>query len=792
MRLGRADDAEAGAAGALASVVRYSRVAMLGRGGMSTVWLGRDHLLARDVALKQPDPDATIVARLTTEAQLTARLDHPSIVAVYDMAEVDGWPCFVMPVVQGVPFYRWLRHDAGDDGPPRPRPTLRDVVAVIHDAALALAYAHDNGVVHRDVSPANVFVAPDGTARVLDWGLASEPRSSLPTSGEAIGTPGFRAPENVVGGAIDPRLDVWSLGAVLDWALQQFPDHHDAVLADLVVRCHHPGVAARVVDARGFAGALQTWQRDLRRRATRPRRLAAGTALVLLVVGVVVAVHHALRVDGIAEQQVQAVRAEAVAQVAARSGWAAWRDGDIQLASREAAFSLLEHSHPDAVGLAMATHREVALVPSLQDFVPRCLFMALDGDGETLACVDDEGLRFGTTASVRWRASGSWREVRVTADAVHVLDQHRALTVFSRWDGSVVGHDERGGTFGHPQQPVRITFDRRLVSWFDTHERVVRDYSAPCPAQAIGAASTSDGALVSCSQGGVWHLAHVEDGGTTATLVLPDVIAEALAWHVAADGRSYPVAGTRRGEVVWTIGTSVMRTSIGEPVVQLVPVPRTSLLWVLGTRGAVRLVDLDAGVQRADGGRAPGAVLAASAHDAWAFNGHRLYRWTLQQPLPRNLVLVDHGLTEVGWSDDGSWAASLDSAGRIHLLQPDGDAPVVSLDWGTGMAKSIVAVPGTPQMRIVGRGTDGVLQLSVAPSPQMLAPWPLDGHHRRLGWLQEGHCPVAGGHVVPQRSECQDPHRPVPRDRRHALSVGRDRDARNPVLMKRKSREKSP
>jgi serine/threonine-protein kinase len=202
---------------------RYTIDAELGRGGMGLVMLATDSVLHRKVALKMLLPGLLtreeIVARFFREARLAAQLTHPNAVHIYDLGEVEDVPFIAMEYVDGRALTAYL----GDPHVPAER-RMRWLV----DVAKGLGAAHARGLLHRDMKPANVMVSKDGTAKVVDFGLA---KSSLPTvapasvsggrvtfqtaQGFVVGTPAYMAPEQLEGPDIDARADqfAWALTA---------------------------------------------------------------------------------------------------------------------------------------------------------------------------------------------------------------------------------------------------------------------------------------------------------------------------------------------------------------------------------------------------------------------------------------------------------------------------------------------------------------------------------------------------------------------------------------------------
>lgn len=215
----------------------YEISSELGRGGMGRVLLARDRRLGRTVAVKEllggRSPEAR--RRFVREALLTARLQHPAIVPVYEAGRWRGGePFYAMKLVEGRTLAELFR-DAG---------ALADRLALLPHliaVAEAVAYAHDRRVVHRDLKPNNVLVGPFGETVVVDWGLARDLAADDPAEGAVLaaaevagdrtvagtvmGTPHFMAPEQARGEAVDERADVWALGAMLYFLLAGAPPH---------------------------------------------------------------------------------------------------------------------------------------------------------------------------------------------------------------------------------------------------------------------------------------------------------------------------------------------------------------------------------------------------------------------------------------------------------------------------------------------------------------------------------------------------------------------------------------
>jgi serine/threonine protein kinase len=193
---------------------RYRLDKQVGRGGMGAVYLAYDTLLRRPVAVKIPlasGPLAEAVrARFLREARAAASLAHPNICPVHDVGEVDGVPYLTLAFIAGEPLSRRL-------DPARPFDP-REAAALVRKVALALAEAHQKGVIHRDLKPSNIMIDDHGEPVVMDFGLARcADATPLTQQGEVLGTLAYMPPEQISGdlAAVGPASDVYSLGVVL-------------------------------------------------------------------------------------------------------------------------------------------------------------------------------------------------------------------------------------------------------------------------------------------------------------------------------------------------------------------------------------------------------------------------------------------------------------------------------------------------------------------------------------------------------------------------------------------------
>jgi serine/threonine-protein kinase len=190
---------------------RYEVLAEVGRGGMGAIFRARDGELDETVALKflkgSVRPES--VARLVQEIKIARRVIHPHVVRVFTLERWREHRFIVMEYIDGVPLARWMERS--------PTPTLRDRLRVAVQIAGALEAAHQIGIIHRDIKPENILVTSAGDARVLDFGIARPEAAdpALTDTGTILGSPMYVAPEQIQGGAVDRRTDIYAFGAVL-------------------------------------------------------------------------------------------------------------------------------------------------------------------------------------------------------------------------------------------------------------------------------------------------------------------------------------------------------------------------------------------------------------------------------------------------------------------------------------------------------------------------------------------------------------------------------------------------
>lgn len=224
--------------------VRYVIEGEIARGGHALILRARDEQLRRVVAIKQLRTPSCSEKRILNEALLTAQLQHPSIVPIYDVGcWPDGTPYFAMELVRG----QTLRQRVSEARSRHQRLALLSSVIAVADA---VAYAHSKRIIHRDLKPSNVLVSDFGETIVIDWGLAKvlEPRGKPLARGLTaktalvVGTPNYMSPEQAFGEDADERIDIYALGAIVYHLIAGRPPYCEYDASEIIdrVRSHPP------------------------------------------------------------------------------------------------------------------------------------------------------------------------------------------------------------------------------------------------------------------------------------------------------------------------------------------------------------------------------------------------------------------------------------------------------------------------------------------------------------------------------------------------------------------------
>lgn len=634
---------------------RYQAVALLGQGGMGEVWLGWDEVLERNVAIKVPRgaPDSPAAQHLRREATLAAQMDHPGVVAVHDIVRSPDSLAFVMAWVPG----ETLAAHLGKRGAPT---GAVDVALIRHVevACAAVAHAHSQGIVHRDLSPTNVLIGDDGTARVIDWGVATRVDAE-PTR---AGTRGFTAPEQAGGEPPTPAADVWSLGAVLHAIVFGAPPNdteprsggHPALEA-VIAKALHEDADQRYPDAAALGADLRRWLEGrpveargltaaaLARYAWRRWRgsIAAATAGLALAVAALLWGITAKEAQAARASQAEAEATSALAESVAQRAEDLWERGDVAGAVRMAEQALASTAHPTAVGvLAMAAAHPAAEPVERGAIGPCDQFFVDPRHPQRAACQTREHVQLYDGFEPTGRVPSTTGAFRFDGDVLRI-------TLVDREFSYAIPSGTRLARV--PTANRRVLASRSASGWEQSEDGgrwfgIPGGQPPPCDGFASSVELGRNGvAWVSCSDGVAF--ARDEDGMWREVVGLESahalaVLDDGTAWAATSDGTLVPLESLR---------TPV---PVGERVNDLVPVPGRAQFWVQTTSGALRLydVDLDDWVGSLPATDAPIGVTEDG--DVWTYDGVERILWRMGEgPVPG--FRVAHGLAAVDWTPNG-------------------------------------------------------------------------------------------------------------------------------------------
>ena len=266
------------------TIGRYEVIERVGRGGMGVLYRGRDPVLDREVAIKVMagdfSTDEVARSRFFREARASARLQHRNIVTIFEFAEDTGTPYIAMEFLRGQSLSQRLAS--------QPPLTLVQKLDIVTQLLTGLHYAHEQGIIHRDVKPANVWLLDDGTVKLLDFGIAKIAASTMTSAGSVLGSAFYMAPEQVSGREVDGRADVFAGRRRALRAAQPAPAVRggDADGRDDEDRQRGPAAAVEVLprpaagaDCRGDEGAAARAAAPLPARRRLRRGAQAGAAV---------------------------------------------------------------------------------------------------------------------------------------------------------------------------------------------------------------------------------------------------------------------------------------------------------------------------------------------------------------------------------------------------------------------------------------------------------------------------------------------------------------------------------
>ena len=736
---------------------RYQLVCILGQGGMGQVWLGWDQHLERQVAIKRPrdetDPGSV---RLTHEALMTAKLEHPGIVSIYDVYVEGELPHFVMRLVRGQPLARHIR--AHHDSPQAVIST--ELLRYALRTCEAIGYAHRRGICHRDISPMNILVSDEGVTHIIDWGLACA-IDECHARTQSVGTPGFTAPEQQRGQASGARADVWSLGAVLHHIVHgHAPGEGSSRRAsssspelDAIIACAlHEAPERRYRDALELAGELQRWFEGQRITAyhVTPWRLLMHVVRAysarILFVGLMGAILLVSVVAGVINTRREALRAREAEQIARHRGEVAtleserarraaaqllYKDArdladarDLVNARARAVESLSLHDNADARGLlaAIATLPEPTSDEVME--LPECI-----GGEWALTPDPDEAICFGFTPKVGEGVLASWyvggpsalsrrgregrwrwthmigREKFESCSPEQVRSQGDVLRVHSHLhegchEPYVEYNRGTGVLINQDSTPGTFALSSDTLRLHKSRRHLVGapETRGVCRGRILNAAVRDvHETWLLCDDYEVWRV--TEGRSALRVPVAPEDRAHAIAFRPIT---KEPWLTSSQGQL-FTLGETHTFWDFGEAIKEMRFIEGTSLLVMLGLHGKLRIFDTEARRWR--------YTMPARYNDISVDQGARVrairsdgvvVSWRLDVNPQLSRYAGPSGFAMAAWSRDQDLILGLDGQGRVHVVEHETGKVWGPFPWSERVGKWVTASPTSNSFHIVG------------------------------------------------------------------------------------------
>ena len=715
---------------------RYEKIALIGEGGMGRVWLGWDTVIERNIAIKEPNHEASprLVERLQREVLITAKLDHPGVVAVHDIVhDEEARPLFVMALLRGQTLAALLEESMHQ--PIEHRPSRERLIHHLIDVCEIVSHAHLRGVLHRDLTPRNIIIEDNGTTRLIDWGLAITLDDARRGPG-AAGTPGYMSPEQRAGAPLDARSDVWALGALLYTILfhqsPSAPPEHtpSSAIEAICFKAMRAEPEERYANARQMVDDLMRWFEGRRVEAqhmtswqmarwlfTRHQRtILIGMSILLLTSTILggsamFSMREARRAK-LAEsqalmerQRARAASAQASKQaiVARRSSrdlslravMKALEDGDILEAEK-----MLEQAEAIAHGpRTMGLRMQLALIskPELE-YVRELDFCAgrriLTREPLLQICQLD------TTRFEAWRANRRvWvqdisrsmhdlkeanrlKELRVNDDQIVVRLTLRGALSIDLKTGEVRVITREQVRFASTQHTDFL--EMATLKWID------HDAAPPCTTQLIHAyrIKATKGApgdfIYLCQSGEAWR----EDPRTGARTRIYQGDRSSAHYHVYIAPRDEHWFASSDG-TLWPMDHYERRVELGGPLKRMFAIPHTTYIaaqtwggsWrVLETRQGDWITSFERDVE--DLQPSSTGLLQVSTHG-------RIELWSLPSDQIMRRYKGAHGFTDVAWSLDGRTLGATSSGAQIHHVFPFEDTYIPPLTHGRDVMKSL-------------------------------------------------------------------------------------------------------
>lgn len=732
---------------------RYEIHDRIGQGGMGTVFAAFDRRLGREVALKHvslvvSSPEAQ--ARLAREAQITAWLEHPNIVPVYDAGVgEEGTHFYTMRLVRGRSFLDAIEDSRGQSDERTLQGLLRHYLA----ACQAVAFAHSRGVVHRDLTPSNIMVGAFGETQVVDWGLAARTGDrKLPV----VGTPGYMSPDETA----TTRGDIWSLGSILKdvlapggTPLEHVKDVAPSELFAVLRGCLCVDATQRFADAGELAEEIEHYLdgrriasheysvRELVGRAWaawRVQIVAAGIALFAVVVVC------AFAWEGLRAQRDRATAAERETQVALRESLqqqavALLADGDAQ-ASEAVALRAMQIGETAAIrGVLTDLHSRSRPTLQARQTLPECERIEPVGT-DWIVCWGGATLTayHVPTGEERWSVDSVVTDVRSLPAAIAVLDTSATLTIRSIENGDILAQDEKHSRFGGIQRDHAGTWlgtsSGRYVGFVSTRAPYQHRQLRLCGEELVAALGLGrEWTVVACRSGdllrarlGEWVFEHV------GTVPINRASIPLVSIAMSADDR-FVAASNSNGEAVLIEldgGTVSVPTKVGRGLTELQFVEKNVLANAAGGRPS--LWDLSGRTKLLD---FPGsaAVYLRSEKTLVSIAGTVHRQWSLPDPVAGHAFHAEAGLAAATSSD--SFVAGAGADGTVTIWNHNGDL-LRKLPVGPGVVKRAVFSPDGRTLAVAHGGDEGLLLFETRTWSRLPSPKFHSGL-RGVGWRGE-------------------------------------------------------
>ncbi len=778
-------DVGAGSPFATPADERYRELAAAGRGGMGVVAMTHDRRLGRVVALKRvaDDVDAPAErARLMREASITARLEHPGIVAVHDAGtDADGAPFYTMRLIRGRSLAAAL---AAARDPGARLAFVRPLLA----ATEAVAYAHARGIAHGDLKPGNLMVGDFGEVQVVDWGaarvladaeadLAADPALAAARDGDHGGTPAYLSPERARAEPSGRRADVWALGAILfeilagrrlidepggaaalarlrgpARPLPTWPADVPAELAAIAARALAWAPAARYPDAAAMADDLRRYfdgrrvtahaysSLELARRLVRAWRWPLAVVLAATIAGAIALAASWRRIERhrsralAAEQATAAALAEARATLGAAlasRAVAAQADGAVAEAEVLAAHALTLGESADARGVLATTAAQRQPEAVSRRGLGGCQHV-MPGDAAHALCLDDGAVALWQVAPVEARR---WRQPEAVVAAT-VVEGRWVVAWTPRSELLIL--DVATGAVRHrvaTPRPRTLTVEPTIVGraalYHSNHSVVAVDLEAgvarglgePCGGQRIASVGVGGPTIAIVCWDGAVQLGGLDGGFRFAgrsDLRAPSRPATAVA--LSPDQRTIAIGATDGSvQVIARDGWRAAPPRARGParIDQLRFVGDT--LAVLGDDGGVALWSHPTGEPRGWLPVAVGRQLQAAGDDLIT-TGAGWVRWRLPRPTRRHEVVAPAGYGPLATSPTSGWRAAGRGDGVVDLWRDDLATPVRHLQVSDVVIKEVAFSADGARLAVATAGGPGLVDVDVATGEQSALP----------------------------------------------------------------------